>query len=222
MTPEYLSKEDYLNCVGGSYRYSDIISWGQEGIPIDHDGRRKFKENQSTMAQAYIQSITNRDTAYGKMYDIQFSNGDKVGAGKFPPKGVVEGDYVQYEVTMKGQYKNLAPGSLSKISKPEGVAPPAPARSTGGFGGDDRQEIISKQAALNSAIAFLALAQSAEALPVGAKNLAPAKRLDALVSMLNEVTSKFYHQSTGKTLVIPEDAPSLSDAESGDVDWNQE
>lgn len=175
------------------------------------------------MAQAYITSLNGRETSFGTMYDIVFSNGDKVGAGKFPPKGVAVGDYVQYDTVMKGQYKNLAPGSLSKISKPEGVAAPsAPARSSGGFGGDDRQEIISKQAALNSAIAFLSLANAAEALPVGAKNLAPAKRLDALISITNEMTSKFYHQSTGKTLVIPEDAPSLADGEAGDVDWNQE
>lgn len=174
------------------------------------------------MPQAFLTKIETRQTKVGPMYDLLFSNGDKIGAGKFAPKGVAEGDYVKYEYTMNGNFKNLAAGSLSKIDKPAGVAAPAP-RSSGSSGNfDERQDTISKQAALNSAIALATLAQSAEALPLGAKTLAPAKRLDALLAVINEFTAKFYHQATGKTMVFPEAAASLSDEEAADVDWNAE
>lgn len=174
------------------------------------------------MAQAYLTKIEARQTKVGTMYDLHFSDGNKVGAGRFMPKGATEGEYYQYEFDMNGNFKNLRSGSLSKLDKPAGVTPPTAPRtgSSGNF--DERQDTISKQAALNSAIAFASLAQAADALPIGAKNLAPAKRLDALTSVINELTSRFYHQATGKTFVIPEAAPSLSDEEAGDVDWQAE
>lgn len=174
------------------------------------------------MAQAFLTKIDQRQTKVGIMYDLLFSNGDKIGAGKFLPKGATEGEYYQYEYSMNGNFKNLTSGSLSKLDKPAGVTPPAP-RPTGGSSGnfDERQDIISKQAALNSALSFVSLLVAADALPV-AKTIKTDKKTDAIASIVNEYTTRFYHQATGKTFVIPEAAPSLTDEEGGDVDWQAE
>lgn len=174
------------------------------------------------MSQAFIQQITEKTTTYGKMYDITFSDGNKVGAGKFPPKGFNEGDYVEYQYDQKGQYKNLRPGSMSKLDKPAGVAPAAPARTSFARNDDNRQEIISKQAALNSAIAWVGHLIAADALPV-AKTLKTDKKADALKQILDEFTGQFYHQSTGQTMTFAEPSEdAMGKAESKDVDWNAE
>jgi hypothetical protein len=76
------------------------------------------------------------------------------------------------------------------------TAPPAKATSTSGFAGgfDSRQEVISKQAALNSSMAFVSLAQASGALALPA---AKAKQLDALESIVMDYAAKFYKLATG-------------------------
>jgi hypothetical protein len=147
--------------------------------------------------QAFLQKIDEKDTRAGKMYDLVFSDGNKVGAGKFPPKNLEVGAYYNYEFTQNGNFKNLSAGSLSKATAPAGVtAPPAKTTSTFGSAGgfDSRQEVISKQAALNSSMAFVSLAQSSGALALPA---AKAKQLDALESIVMDYAAKFYKLATG-------------------------
>jgi hypothetical protein len=160
------------------------------------------------------------------MYDLIMSNGDRVGAGKFKPKGIEAKDYVEYDVIQKGNFLNLKPGSLSKKDPPAGTTAPA---AKPGFvpSADKRQETISKQAALNSALAFVQLLQAAEALPM-AKTTKQSDKADIVLGIVNRYTELFYHQSTGGTMDIPDPveavaAPSggLAAAES-DENWNEE
>lgn len=154
------------------------------------------------MAQAYISKIDERfvQKVNGNMYDLIMSNGDKLGVGKFPPKGFAAGDYVQYEFTQNGNFKNLTPGSLSKLPKPEGVvAPSAPVQSSGPVSYDARQTVISKQAALNSAIALVGVLAQTESIPGITKSLAMDKRADVILEVVNQFTADFYKQSTGET-----------------------
>lgn len=175
--------------------------------------------------QAYIQAIEEKQTSAGKMYDFVFSDGNKVGAGKFPPKGFAVGDYVNYDVTMRGQYKNLAAGSMSKATPPAGVPAPsaAPARPASNYvSGDKRQETISKQAALNTALTFVNLLQSAEALPMKKTTKTDAKA-DILEEIVYRYTAKFYNLATGDTYDIPEVGVEAGDLGAAEADgsWDE-
>lgn len=177
------------------------------------------------MPQAYIQEIQQKQTSVGAMYDLVLSNGDKVGMGKFPPKGFSAGDYVNYEVTMRGQYKNLTPGSLSKATPPAGVPAPAasagPARTGGNAGGyDKRQEIISKQAALNSGMTFVNLLVSADALPIP-KTAKSDKKADLMEEIVMRYTAQFYNLATGEDYPLPDAVPAGLEAAEDGGNWDE-
>lgn len=170
--------------------------------------------------QAFLQKIDEKDTRAGKMYDLVFSDGNKIGAGKFPPKNLEVGGYYNYEFTQNGNFKNLTAGSLSKITAPAGVTPPplktTASGATGGF--DNRQEVISKQAALNSALAFATLLQAADALPVPA---AKAKKADAIEALVMDYTAKYYKLATGNDYPVPDmPARDLAKVEEA-TDWSE-
>lgn len=172
------------------------------------------------MAQAYITNIHTKETTYGKMYDFEFSDGNKVGAGKFMPKGFAIGDYVNYEYDQKGNYKNLRSGSLSKLAKPAGVAAPAPSAGKQYVSNDKRQETISKQAALNSALAYVTLLHNSGALPIPA-SAKTDKKADLVLELVNEFTCKFYKQSTGEDLNLEaSEAGGIAEAEA-DTNWQE-
>lgn len=163
-----------------------------------------------------VQAIETRSVAGGKTaYNVVVA-GQSYGAGLYAPKAR-EGDYVQFEVDDSRGYKNVARGTL-KVStgKPPAeavaeAAATAPQRTASGGVVDNRQDTISKQAALNSAIAFLSVAQSAEALGLP-KTDTKGQRIAALDAMLVKYTQDFYQQSTGnewkgKTILSEDDAP---------------
>lgn len=176
--------------------------------------------------QAFIKEIQQKETSAGKMYDFVMSDGNKVGAGKFPPKGFAAGDYVNYDVTMRGQYMNLTPGSMSKAPAPAGVSAPAaaPTRTAGNAGGyDKRQEIISKQSALNSSLALVAAAIAADALPIPKTGKAD-KKMDLLEEIVYRYAAKFYNIATGETYSMPDVGVEDSDlgaAEAGEGNWDE-
>lgn len=145
-----------------------------------------------------IQDIRTRSVAGGKTaYNIVIA-GQEYGAGLFAPKADV-GDYVKFELDESRGYKNVAKGSL-KVSKnktppAEQAAVQTAAKPSYNNTFDTRQDAISRQAASNTAIAFLALAQNVGALPAaGAKKGAALEALDA---MLKKYTEHFYEQNTG-------------------------
>lgn len=146
------------------------------------------------MAEGFVTKIDARDTNWGTYYDVYVDN-KNLGGGKFPPKGIEVGDYVEFEVQKNNRgYDQIKPGSLRKLSKPAGVSAPAPAKPSGIT--LDRQDVISRQAALNSALQFVTFLASQEALPLPKSK---AKQADMLESVVWEYTRNFYKQNTGAT-----------------------
>lgn len=179
--------------------------------------------------KAYVNDIIEKPVRGGTMimHDILFSNGDRVGAGKFKPKGIKKGDYVEYEVTMNGNFKNLTPGSLSKIDPPPGESAPAPqaaASYSSGSSYDARQDVISRQAALNSALSFVSMLAAAGALPLPKSK---ATQADALEAIVMEYTGRFFHQNTGNKYKVHETAKGgtveedLAAMEEADGAWDE-
>lgn len=174
--------------------------------------------------QAFVNEILAKDTKAGVMYDYVMSDGNKVGAGKFKPKGVEVGDYIQYEIKMNGNFKNFQPGSVSKLDPPAGVA--APAKQPNFVpSGDKRQEVISKQAALNSALTLVGILASTDSLPIP-KTAKQADRADLLLNVVNHYTALFYNQATGQNMEFPDeittsDGGGLAAAEATDGNWEE-
>lgn len=147
-----------------------------------------------------LEQIKVRSTAYGDYYDLRVS-GQYYGFGKFPPRGVAEGDFVELEFEQKGNFKNVVKGTLRKgdAAAAASTTTAAPAKQgvvQKGGGWDDRQETISKQAAFNTSLTFVNAAIALEAIPL-AKSAKPADRLAYLEAMVYEHAAKFYHLATG-------------------------
>lgn len=149
-----------------------------------------------------IESITARPTRVGDMYDVTV-NGRKYGNGKFAPRGFKAGDMVtfDYEEKPNGQYMNynIVPRTMRAAEGQSQQASPAPVvrqtvSSTGGV--DRRQEIISKQSAMNTALTLIGLQ-----LQHGALKL-PAKTADAytvLNNLMAATVARVYSLNTGDT-----------------------
>lgn len=175
--------------------------------------------------QAFVNEILKKDTKAGTMYDFVLSDGNKVGAGKFPPKNIEVGDYIEYDVSMNGNFKNFAPGSVSKLDKPAGVTPPS---AKPGFvpQGDKRQEVISKQAAVNTALAFVTLLSQNDALPIP-KATKTADKADLIQEVVDMYTGHFYKQATGQEMDFadkpsrPAPSKDLAAQEAGDGNWEE-
>lgn len=168
----------------------------------------------SNTVSGIVQSIDARETKFGQMYSARV-NGTSYGIGKYPPKCKV-GDNVTFNVTYNGQYANMDTKSLQVIAGGATApsAPPAAGAPTRGNYEDPKQTVIAKQSALNSAVAFMQVLQSADALPVS-KTAKPADRLKTLEAMLNHYRSKFYFESTGSEFpVVEKDEPTIGDADS--------
>ena len=176
------------------------------------------------MPQAYLVEVQTKQTSIGPMYDLVFDNGEKVGAGKFKPKGAEAGKYYSYEVKMNGNYKNLAPGSLRQVVAPPATSPQvqAPARAANGGGFDARQDTISKQAAFNTALTLVKLLQDADALPVAA-SAKKANKADAIEAIVMEYAAKFYKRATGNTMELDEEAQDAADLGAVDMEtsWDE-
>ena len=179
------------------------------------------------MANGFLQQIVVKDTSVGKMYDYIFSNGDKVGAGKFPPKGIEQGKFYNYEFDMNGNFKNLRKNTMFEGKAPEGAAASAassaaPARAVGNSY-DSRQDVISKQAAFNTSIAFVKLLAESDALPIAA-SVKAAKKADAIEAIVLDYASKFHKRSTGTALNFDDEAlAAVSDLSEVDAatSWNE-
>jgi hypothetical protein len=157
------------------------------------------------MAQGYVTKIDQRQTKFGVYHDVYVDN-KNLGGSKFPPKGIAAGDYVEYEIETNAKgYENIKAGSLNKVAAPAGVMPPAPPTPVAPSSiGMATQDVISRQAALNSAIGFLDILERAGALPDG-KTLTPAKKADKYKAILLGYVSEFFHLNTGSEYDIPEE-----------------
>ena len=132
--------------------------------------------------------------------------------GKFPPKNVNEGDWVEFEATstQNGNYTNHAADykTFRKSAAGAGAAPnPSPAPMTpargGGSFGDDRQEIISKQAALNTGFnVFSKMVELGAISPPS--SVKKAMLYDFYMNAFHNEAARSYKLSTGKDWDIAE------------------
>lgn len=166
-----------------------------------------------TQITGTVNGIKARDTRAGTFYDV-IVDGKTYGNGKYAPRDIKEGDVVsfEYETTQRGQYTNhnIKSRTLRKVgegapasngageSTQSGASvASAPARSKyEPF--DERQEIISKQAALNTALAFgnLAVASGAVLVPKSAKD---SEKLTLVQNWVLTEAARIYNHTTGRT-----------------------
>lgn len=143
-----------------------------------------------------VEKIAEFPSAGGKiMYNLTIS-GDRFGFGSNKPN-CNEGDTIEFEYESKGQYKNGNSKSVTVVAK-------AAAGSSGSVGGGSSygkspttQTTISKQAALNSALAFVNILVAAEAVPGVTKTAKAEDKYGILESLVVEKTHEYYAQSTG-------------------------
>lgn len=146
-----------------------------------------------------IQDISTTQRGSYVMADIVVG-GEKYGAGISKYLKAKVGDYVKFELDDSRGFKNVAKGTL-KVSqgKPpaEAVAEASStkanvARAVSGF--DARQDAISRQAASNTAIAWVTFLASQDALPKAKTKGAAADMLD---SVRRQYEKEFYESNTG-------------------------
>jgi hypothetical protein len=165
-----------------------------------------------------VEQIKEKQTKFGAMYDVVV-NGQSYGHGKYPPRGIQAGDHVTLDVEVKqnGQYTNynIAKGGIRKEdgAAPSNVTPintqPASAATTPYAGKspyvpfDERQEMISKQSALNTALSFCNLASANGAVPMP-KAAKESEKLGLLYQWFLDTAGGLYKLSTGREWALPE------------------
>lgn len=197
-----LSQPAVMSLARAELRGKDLVCWCAPHKCHADILLRIANEEEIRMAQGFVTKIDARNTKFGTYYDVYVDN-KNLGGGKFPPKGISEGDFVEYEMEKNARgYEQIKAGTLRKTDAPAGVkAPAAPAPSAISM---DKQDVISRQAALNSALSFLSTLVAAGAIPEG-KTLTPAKKADKLEAILMNYTAKFFNLSTGAVYDLPEE-----------------
>lgn len=175
----------------------------------------------NTKASGIVTEIRGRETKVGLMYDVVV-NGISYGAGKYAPRGIAAGDYITFEYTENGQYKNINTRSIRKDDAPAPAAVSAAKAETRTVvaATDKRQETISKQANLNTATEIIKLQLEHGGLKFPANAKAPAV-FEAIEGAVLELASRLYNLTTGETwdtAPVRKQAAS-SAAPSGDGDW---
>lgn len=182
----------------------------------------------NTVMTGIVEAINARPTRIGDMYDVVV-NGQKFGNGKYAPRGVKVGDTVTFEFTTKvnGQYTNrdivaktlrVESGASSQQSQPAQVQSSV-ARAH--VAPDKRQEVISKQSAMNTALTLIGLQ-----LAHGAVKL-PAKVPDAyttLNTLLATTAARVYEINTGEVwnITAKDFVEGKSTADNADPDFDDD
>lgn len=145
--------------------------------------------------QGVIQAIDNKQ-GVGRngpwtLYNVTI-DGQKYGAGFDAPAANV-GDFVNYEVEQKGQYKNVKNISLAS-GQPPVANTPAPAASSAGAPAKatdwDLKDIsIRYQSSRKDAIQLTTALLQAGALAIPAKK---ADQADAIMAFIEETTTQYY------------------------------
>ena len=168
-----------------------------------------------------IQQIRTKQTKIGTMYDIQV-NGDFYGIGKYAPKAK-EGDYVTFTPEYNGNFKNVERGTL-KVSqnKPSNAGSSSSTQqavrsASNSF--DARQDAISRQAASNTAIAWLTLLNTAGALPI-ATSKSKGSQQEAMDVIRRQYEKEFYEANTG--IEWKNISPNKSDEANADEEGEEE
>jgi len=147
-----------------------------------------------------IQEIQTRSVANGKTAYNIVVGGQSYGAGLYAPKAKV-GDYVKFGVDESRGYKNVERNTL-KVGK----APPKEEQDSAPVlqqnkpvynNFDTRQDAISRQAASNTAIAFLSLLSDNDALGLPASSAKKGSKQEAMEALLHKYEQLFYERNTG-------------------------
>ena len=158
---------------------------------------RKIQELENNMSElsGVIQQIkTKKVGAQQKTaYDMQIA-GQWYGYGFFAPKAK-EGDYVTFSATQNGNFWNIDRGSMKVGKAPAEAAKPSGNVRAAVNTFDARQDAISRQAASNTAIAWITVLQTAGALPTGSKTKGNLQA--ALDTIRREYEKEFYEGNTG-------------------------
>jgi hypothetical protein len=180
-----------------------------------------------------VEAVETRQTSIGPMYNIKVG-GKSYGYGKFAPK-CKAGDTITFGLVYRGEYANVDTKNI-QIVPGNGAPPPTPKASSGGggsnMGKDDywerkeakdeaRQTIISKQAALNSALQFVAIMATQGLIPAGSKAKDGTSILEGVVEHYRDV---FYKVATGEAMPTAKPAAGAPDAagvddEEEEVTW---
>jgi hypothetical protein len=179
--------------------------------------KKPTKENQLEKITGVAEYINSRATSFGNMYALKV-NGTNYSTGKDNPStkyGIEKGDTVTFSAEqnakgywdIKGPVKKQEPAApVVESGSPAGVVRTAVvARQTE----DIKQRTISRQAARNTAVEFLQLAQAAGVLPLAKTKGA---NFDLLRDHLDKLTDEFYNDSLNPK---PYDATPIA-AKSGD------
>lgn len=158
-----------------------------------------------------VTEVSSAVVASGKtMYSVTV-NGVSYGFGSYPPK-CAKGDIVSFSYTEKGKYKNVDFKSVrveGKASAEALASATAPKLAPAASHTDNRQTIISKQAALNTAISFVEVLASIEAIPGIGKTTKAEDKYAVVEALVMEKMSEFYKLNTGEDLV---EAPAKTEA----------
>lgn len=166
----------------------------------------------SNQVTGMCQEVKTKTTKIGPMYDLVV-NGKAYGVGKYPPK-CKAGDNVTFDIAWRGEYPNVDTKTLVVV--PGTGAPPM--ASSGPAYTDNKQEVISRQSALNSAIAWMQVITGS----AGIKDKAAAD--EAMVKYRNG----FYKASTGKdwaegketAVAAPAPAPAIEPVPEVATEWS--
>lgn len=173
-----------------------------------------------------VNKLVQSETAYGVMHNIEV-DGKTYGCGKFPLKGVREGDYISFDAIQKGRFFQVDYKTVQKLAEPPAsAAGPSSSPSLvrgptkGYYPEEERQKVISRQAARNAALTFVQLAQAEGALEIPKTAKAGAK-FDLLLGIVDEITERFNaYAMTGKNKdVEAEDEPKAAGAP--DDSWEE-
>lgn len=175
-----------------------------------------------------IEKSFEKDTGSFKYWALQV-NGQEFRAGKFAPRGISVGDWVEFEATAKqnGNYTNYTadyktirktdPGSAGSGPAEAPIGKPVATKSFNPTGNDERQEIISRQAAFNTGISM-----AKYLLETGAITIPTKVKKDMLLEfhedLVDSLAEKFYAKSTGKTWKIEKPKAEEADDFSNEVD----
>lgn len=173
-----------------------------------------------------VQEISTKDTSAGPMYNLKVNN-KNYGVGRYPPK-CKQGDTVTFGVKFNGNFANV--DTKDFVVEPPGTAPSAPEKPAAkaapwtAAGGKDeywvkkdlkddaRQGIISRQAALNSALQFVSILATAGALPAATKT---KDQVAVLEGILYHYRDEFLAQATD-TATAEETQSDAAEAEDED------
>lgn len=132
-----------------------------------------------------VERMSNRAAGTGVVYSI-FVGGTWYG-GMWEKPECGEGDTVTFSVQVRGNYSNVAKGSLQVVSKAADAPPNAAAASGDGFANSTQQR-IEWQAARNSAVATINMMLSHGIVVLPKKQ---AEAYEATLGLVQELTIQY-------------------------------